>query len=810
MGSITPASPPPSKPGSKRTSENDSMSLHLLVEQAIYDSADYEVLSFEEVESLKKEQATLTIKIDTMKQKLSMESKVRDAALSLSRLSSKRGRKSPTSPVAQEGEKKTDDEYAASCKKCDELASELQKLEARGMVIQRCLLQHSVGILVSAHKAGKTSSTSGGFGFAEDPQAFDDRSFYRTADKLDGFGDLRASVSSASGKKMMQDSLIAAKLEEVNEQISALLRESGNDEVPEADGRSLDDQLSFLENNIQFLRQFPPTAQRDPGDSSAAAHELERIDGVLSAVWDMIASHEEEVKEIKMMQPDNDDYPESDFEDLPAYSASAFSSKVQKMLTKMATLRSERDRLRERSTQQEQNVEEDMKIMQEELKSMESQVAHFSELLDQRETDLNSANALVQSLSEELKQKSEELKAAMNQLETERSRAEAAAAAGAAVAGVAAVAATSDSTAALEKEIAALDQRLSDRERSLSELHNKYADMKQDRDMAREQLSASEAANKAKFANLNAEIIDLQDARKAAEDANGHAIQHAKNAQQQLSAKDIEIQKLDKEVHELSGKLAELSMELVMAKAELDSSYGSKSERAAATAEAKAAAVALERAKRAPNAVNPGLKGQLEDMEKHNIELINEIVMLKNERAEGANNEHYQQRARMLQKELDDMMKEHEILIRQNIDAEKAQGKLEKTVDVMKEKLEAMETALAEEKIRFLGAPPTQNRNGSIGDARSPGFRAVDATSIQVLKTEFKKMMRDMRADQYRILKACCSWFWIWSCTMCNVLIFDKQASEEERRRLENMVRTMRKEQLKRLPGAPPAIPSKP
>ncbi|KAI5821430.1 Up-regulated during septation-domain-containing protein [Pyronema omphalodes] len=785
MGSITPASPPPSKPGSKRTSENDSMSLHLLVEQAIYDSADCEVLSFEEVESLKKEQATLTIKIDTMKQKLSMESKVRDAALSLSRLSSKRGRKTPTSPVAQEGEKKTDDEYAASCKKCDELASELQKLEARGMVIQRCLLQHSVGILVSAHKASKSSSTNGGFGFAEDPQAFDDRSFYRTADKLDGFGDLRASVSSASGKKMMQDSLIAAKLEEVNEQISTLLRESGNDEIPEADGRSLDDQLSFLENNIQFLRQFPPTAQGDAGDNSAAAHELERIDGILSSVWDMIASHEEEVKEIKMMQPDNDDYPESDFEDLPAYSVSAFASKVQKMLTKMATLRSERDRLRESSTQQDQNVEEDMKIMQEELKGMESQVAHFSELLEQRETDLNTANALVQTLSEELKQKTEELKAAMNQLETERSRA---AAAGVAVAGAAAVAATSDSTAALEKEIAALDQRLSDRERSLSELHNKYADMKQDRDMAREQLLASEAANKAKFANLTAEIIDLQEARKAAEDANGHAIQHAKNAQQQLSAKDFEIQKLDKEVHELSGKLAELSMELVMAKAELDSSYGSKSERAAATAEAKAAAVALERAKRAPNAMNPGLKGQLEDMERHNIELINEIVMLKNERAEGANNEHFQQRAKLLQKELDDMMREHEILIRQNIEAEKTQGKLEKTVDMLKEKLEAMETALAEEKIKYLGATPTQNRNGSFGDVRSPGFRTVDATSIQVLRAEFKKMMKDMRADQYKILKA----------------------SEEERRRLENMVRVLRKEQLKRMPGAPPAIPSKP
>ncbi|KAF8254178.1 hypothetical protein K440DRAFT_158584 [Wilcoxina mikolae CBS 423.85] len=75
---------------SKRSSENDDMSLHLLVEQAIYDSADYEILSYEEVEDLKKEHIMLTSRIDATKRKLVMESKVRDAAQSLSRLTSKK------------------------------------------------------------------------------------------------------------------------------------------------------------------------------------------------------------------------------------------------------------------------------------------------------------------------------------------------------------------------------------------------------------------------------------------------------------------------------------------------------------------------------------------------------------------------------------------------------------------------------------------------------------------------------------------------------------------------------------------------
>ena len=60
--------------------------MHLLIETALGDSQEYEVLSFEEIDELKKEYSLLSNRVDATKRKLTLESKVRDAASSLNRL----------------------------------------------------------------------------------------------------------------------------------------------------------------------------------------------------------------------------------------------------------------------------------------------------------------------------------------------------------------------------------------------------------------------------------------------------------------------------------------------------------------------------------------------------------------------------------------------------------------------------------------------------------------------------------------------------------------------------------------------------
>jgi hypothetical protein len=65
---------------------DDPIATHLLVETALGDSKGFDVLSYEELESLKKEDSMLVSRIDGMRRKLALETKVRDAAKSMNRL----------------------------------------------------------------------------------------------------------------------------------------------------------------------------------------------------------------------------------------------------------------------------------------------------------------------------------------------------------------------------------------------------------------------------------------------------------------------------------------------------------------------------------------------------------------------------------------------------------------------------------------------------------------------------------------------------------------------------------------------------
>jgi len=88
-------------------------------------------------------------------------------------------------------------------------------------------------------------------------------------------------------------------------------------------------------------------------------------------------------------------------------------------------------------------------------------------------------------------------------------------------------------------------------------------------------------------------------------------------------------------------------------------------------------------------------------------------------------------------------------------------------VDQLKEKIDELKTQLAEEKI-------------------SRNFPRGESTTTNVLKQEFKKMVRDMRADQARALRA----------------------EQDERRKLESTIRELKKGQLQRQPvnSQPPKL----
>ncbi|KAF3238201.1 hypothetical protein TWF192_010618 [Orbilia oligospora] len=189
---------------------DDEIALHLLVETAIFDSSGYELLTHEELDRLKREQTTLIGRIEALRRKLLLETKVRDAAQSLSRLRSPKQNESPlTSPVnafggsfhrpGHDSVAQASVELSASIAKCHEIDTDIRKLEADLWVLQRRLLRHTSRVLATTyHHAEKsrhftassidvptirssTPNKSTRLQTVKPVEDFDDRSLYKPA-----------------------------------------------------------------------------------------------------------------------------------------------------------------------------------------------------------------------------------------------------------------------------------------------------------------------------------------------------------------------------------------------------------------------------------------------------------------------------------------------------------------------------------------------------------------------------------------------------------------------------------------------------
>ncbi|OJK04200.1 hypothetical protein ASPACDRAFT_75699 [Aspergillus aculeatus ATCC 16872] len=188
---------------------HDPVAMYLLTETAMSDSTHYEILSLEEVEGLKKEQKFVNSRLNAAKRKLALETKLRDAAMSLSRLYTPKspsfnGREDPeaSSPRSQRSllghnettMDKTDEELALSTRKCEELSQEIWDLERRLQQVNSRLLEHTAGILQMTHKGLKknlknnvphTPESLSSHNTRDSIDGFDDRSFYKPSGHLE-------------------------------------------------------------------------------------------------------------------------------------------------------------------------------------------------------------------------------------------------------------------------------------------------------------------------------------------------------------------------------------------------------------------------------------------------------------------------------------------------------------------------------------------------------------------------------------------------------------------------------------------------
>lgn len=181
----------------------DPIQVHLLTETALSDSRGWEILSQEEVDDLKKQIQSLTVRIEQARANLAIQTKYRDAAIAMTKLYNS-GKRVTVDPKAAE----TAMERQDSERRCEDLASELFELEKSILEPQRKLFQHTAGILQLTHKASTKKTSPAGLlpnGIPGSPDSLytytngrnslqfsgddlDDRSLYFPLDDSDGPG----------------------------------------------------------------------------------------------------------------------------------------------------------------------------------------------------------------------------------------------------------------------------------------------------------------------------------------------------------------------------------------------------------------------------------------------------------------------------------------------------------------------------------------------------------------------------------------------------------------------------------------------
>ena len=805
-------------------SADDPVSMHLLMETAIGDSQQYEVLSFEEIDDLKKQWNLLSSRIEGTRRKLALENKLRDAALSLNRLHSTKSRESigglsGSSPKRHQRSlmgsrgsnsdilSKTDDELATSTRKCEDLSQELWTLERRAQEVQKRLLEHTAGVLQMTHQGllkkdvppPSPDAVPDNINehrlspYFDGSQDFDDRSFYQTLDTMlelkDGQQNLDSSRSTREFEQQTQtileterrledfnqrlrdsilqvsaqskqppvppvrhddekDSTVALqeqlsylekgfeviqedqnaalqtakrsvykteeRLEDLNTQIHGMINRSSDDPhpqyplPPEMSGQSSEEQILYLEEGLDTLEQSLQrlTDARHALNSRSATHEekAEQFETVLLGLWDIILSGEEESLKRDLQQNLGGPNKPNGHPPTATFSLPEFSAKVQSLCARVTGLQEQKEILAKQIQQQrELNSKSDAE--------KDAQVSDLTMKLDQ-------AGKSVFDKDEELDRSKNEmvlLVARLDEAQQEVTRRE------------------------QEREIRESNALIAEKEARremeeglVSELHSKQDEVAQLEEALQELKDDSGIAHAemvAKLEESNRYAQDLSIQLQTLKEETGNREASEGILKQNFDQKSREAERAQKEMQNLEAEVVRLRTEVTVARAELDGAYGTRAQRAAEVAS------------------NPALQKELDALNEKNASLVSEISILsakytsvENENAEIA------QRMQVLQRELSEMISEYEVMTKSSIEFEKEREQLENSIDSLRDRCESLETELGDEKVRWLGVK-------SPGSSGAKDVNAPGTTSTMVLKNEFKKMMRETRAENMKALR---------------------------------------------------------
>ena len=726
--------------------------MHFLMETAIASSRDYKILSAEDVDARERELATLSSRIEATQYQLGIEAKTRDATISADKASAQRsgGRDSNGKTPA-----KLSQDAAQSIRKYDETAQELAKLERRRQVVQTSLLEHTAGVLQATHKGylkkepgpDETNINS----YLED---FADASYYRPYSNFvdSALGESFSNTDFAEQNQTILD--VEKRVEELNRRMREMILKFKPDkrELPQPAPELRDDpdhpadvllgQVGFME---QCLNSLDHLEKSEGFGAKAADHVPAEKHGQQSQ---FLVDVEGRVEDLNMqvrsmildMNPAKEDLPNpaQELSDDPQNPMDVLDGQMGFLERCLETVKRLQERDRSRSLS-DNALEEKMETIN--TKLFEIMTAHDQ---DRASKYTPPPEALGQSLPDQvdylggglsavyrrLKELNEEADGTSEQLKSYQGRAEKYASV---VGGLWDLLNPPDvnspgGTPMSEKfSLQAFSTMVQDMHRKYSMLEdqkvvltrqiqqqrelNATADTAKDSKLieAREQLEKTKAELQGKHEEasthgeklgvVQAELeavkrtLALRDEQQSMGDAKALSELKAQASEReaelisQIEAKSAAATKTEAMLQELEADVVRLRTELTMAKAALDSAHGTRAQRAAEAA-----------------GETPELRARIATLEQ----------------------------------ELRDTINDYQAMTRASIEFEKEREALENAADGLRDRVEGLEAALAEERIQGLGAKSPTGEKG---------------TGAAVLKTEFRKMMRETRTEHIKALR---------------------------------------------------------
>jgi hypothetical protein len=610
----------------------------------------------------------------------------------------------------------------------------------------------------------------------------------RQLDFLDqGLRSISAEQSNIRNNARHTLSEVEGRLEGINNQLYAVISRSDNEQSekipppPAITGGGSTEQLNYMEDTFYNLEQLQyamneqinQLSSRAPTtDDSESAEKAEKYETTIMGLWETILAGEEEARERKRERrrllsedPDADEQlsPDEDYSANETYSLPAFSAKVQLLFRRATSLKDKQSVLmrqikqqRELNSKSDAQKEADFERLntqvlsaRSEKKSMENELERAMEQLQQfdeqkvqtdsqmlRETQERNAGLEAQLINvqervmvfeSELKEAKQRAVAYENQLRDVQEQA---------------VNFQSKMQEA-EKRAATYEEELKDHQErntaynvSSQEAEQRTAGYEaqvrdaQERALmlevklrdAQDDARVEAAAIQAQLTNAMEKITETTAALQAVTAEKEAAEARSLDATNTLNTKEEEFRKLE-------GEIVRLTTELTFAKAELDGAYGTRAQRAA------------------DSAANPAIKRELDELSEQNQALRGEIEALRKVQDVASQSEaEARQSERNLKAELSGMAAEYEALTRDAIQNEKDREVLESQIDKLRDEKEALERELSDEKVKWLGVRSPGMPNG--GTQLDMG-----ATSIRMLREDFRKMMRDRTAEGLKALR---------------------------------------------------------